>query len=47
MSDAFSLQLEQLRALRPDRSSGYAKPHKVCLMLAVMDLIQQGIITEN
>lgn len=47
MSDAFSLQLEQLRSLRPDRSSGHAKPHKVCLMLAVMDLIQQGVITEN
>lgn len=47
MSDAFSLQLAQLRALRPDRSSGHAKPHKVCLMLAVMDLIQQGTITEN
>lgn len=47
MSDAFSLQLAQLRALRPDRSSGHAKPHKVCLMLAVMDLIQQGIITDN
>lgn len=47
MSDAFSLQLEQLRSLRPDRSSGHAKPHKVCMMLAVVDLIQQGVITEN
>ena len=47
MSDDFSLQLEQLRSLRPDRSSGHAKPHKVCMMLAVMDLIQQGVITEN
>jgi predicted restriction endonuclease len=47
MSDVFSLQLEQLRSLRPDRSSGHSKPHKVCMMLAVMDLIQRGIITEN
>ncbi len=47
MSDAFSLQVAQLRALRPDRSSGHAKPHKVCMLLAVMDLIQQGSIKEN
>lgn len=38
---------QQLRALRPDRSNGYAKPHKVALMLAVADLIEQGVITDN
>ncbi len=38
---------KQLSALRPDRSSGHAKPHKVCLILAVLDLINQGVITEN
>lgn len=39
--------LEKLRALRVDRSSGYAKPHKICLLLAVMDLIAEKEITEN
>ena len=38
---------QQLSSLRPDRSSGHAKPHKVCLLLAVMDLIQQNVITDN
>ena len=38
---------QQLRALRPDHSSGHAKPHKVCLLFTVMELINQGVITEN
>lgn len=38
---------QQLSSLRTDRSSGHAKPHKVCLLLAVMDLIQQNVITSN
>lgn len=39
--------IEKFQSVRPDRSSGRAKPHKVCLMLAVIDLIEQGIITNN
>lgn len=37
----------KLSALNVDRSSGHPKPHKVCLLFAVMDLIEQGKITEN
>lgn len=38
---------ETLSALKVDRSSGHPKPHKVCLLLAVINLIQQGKITNN
>lgn len=37
----------QFSSLRPDRSSGHAKPHKVCLLLAVMDLVEEGVIADN
>lgn len=37
----------QFRNLRPDMSSGYAKPHKACLLLAVIDLIDRGLLTKN
>jgi len=33
---------DKLQSIRPDKSSGRAKPHKVCMMFAVMDLIEQG-----
>lgn len=39
--------LARFRALRVDRSSGHAKPHKICLLLAVMDMIADGSTTEN
>jgi len=39
--------VEKLQSLKLDKSSGHAKPHKVCLMLAIIDLIEQGIITHN
>lgn len=38
---------EIFKALRPDRSGGHARPHKMCMLLALMDLIEQGVITEN
>lgn len=38
---------DKLANLRPDRSSGHPKPHKICLLLAVVDLIDQGVITQN
>ena len=39
--------INRLQSLRPDRSSGRAKPHKVCMLFAVMELIEQGHIQEN
>ncbi len=39
--------VNRLQSLRPDRSSGRAKPHKVCMMFAVIELIEQGHIQEN
>ena len=33
--------------LKRDRSSGHEKPHKPALLLAVMDLIERGEITDN
>lgn len=33
--------------LKRDRSSGHEKPHKPILLLAVMDLIERGIINNN
>lgn len=39
--------LVEFRALRVDRSSGYAKPHKVCLLLAVIDMVADGSMAEN
>lgn len=47
MAKGLDYYLGELRALRLDRSSGYPKPHKVCLLLAVMDLIADNSITEN
>jgi len=38
---------QQLSRLKMDRSSGHAKPHKVCLLLAIIDLIDRGIIINN
>jgi len=37
----------QLGSLRADRSNGHAKPHKTCLLLAVIDLVAKGDITSN
>lgn len=45
MSLAF--YVDKLQSIRPDKSSGRARPHKVCMMFAVMDLIEQGHIIDN
>ncbi len=37
----------QFRNVRADRSSGHVKPHKACLLLAVIDLIERGYLTTN
>lgn len=44
---SLSYYVDKLKSIRPDRSSGRSKPHKVCLMLAVIDLIEQGHIQKN
>ncbi|TLU65295.1 HNH endonuclease [Thalassotalea litorea] len=38
---------DKLQSLRPNKSSGRASPHKICMMFAVMDLIEQGYICDN
>ncbi|CAH0990034.1 hypothetical protein SIN8267_00117 [Sinobacterium norvegicum] len=38
---------QQLSSLKVDRSSGHPKPHKVCLLLAVIELIECGSIAAN
>lgn len=35
------------RNLNVNRKGGHASPHKVCMLLAVMDLIESGTITDN
>lgn len=42
-----SYYIDKLQSIRPDRSSGRARPHKVCMMFAVIDLIEQGHIKNN
>jgi predicted restriction endonuclease len=42
-----SYYIDKLQSIRPDRSAGRARPHKVCMMFAVIDLIEQGYITDN
>ena len=39
--------IDDFRALNVNRAGGHASPHKVCLLLAVMDLIERGTITSN
>ena len=34
-------------SLKVDRSSGHPKPHKICLLFAIMDLIERGEVTKN
>jgi len=42
-----SIYVEMLSSLHVDRSSGHPKPHKVCLLLAVIDLIKEGGAPKN
>ena len=39
--------LDQLSSLRMDRTKDRPRPHKVCLLLAVLDLIRAGALKEN
>ena len=38
---------DKLCRLNVDRSSGHPKPHKVCLLFAIMDLIKNGQVIKN
>jgi predicted restriction endonuclease len=44
---SLSYYVAKLESIRPDRSSQRAKPHKVCMMFAVIDLIEEGHIKQN
>lgn len=39
--------IEAFKDVRPNRSGGSASPHKVCMLFAVMDLIEEGRIGLN
>ncbi len=39
--------LDQLSSLRMDRTKDRPRPHKVCLLLAVLDLIRAGTLKDN
>lgn len=39
--------ISKLSSLNVDRSSGHPKPHKVCLLLAIIDLIEDGRLLSN
>ena len=39
--------LDQLSSLRMDRTKDRPRPHEVCLLLAVLDLIRAGTLKEN
>ncbi len=43
----FEVYAEEFKKLNVDRSSGRAKPHKVCLLFAVFDLIEDKQIVDN
>lgn len=38
---------KRFESIRPNRSGGSVSPHKVCMMYAVMDLIEEGRISWN
>ena len=44
---ALAYYLDKFRDLNTMRLQGHNKPHKVCMLLAVMDLIECGVIYEN
>lgn len=38
---------ERFRLLRPKIENGREKPHKICMLLAVLDLAKSGVLEEN
>jgi len=47
MPDVLTLYSNKFRKLRIDRARGNPAPHKPLLLLAVIDLIEQGAILKN
>ena len=47
MPDALTFYLNKIERLRIDRSHGKPAPHKPILLLAVIDLFEEGAITNN
>jgi putative restriction endonuclease len=47
MPDALTHYLKKIEGLRVDRSHGSPAPHKPILLLAVIDLFEQGLISNN
>src|SRR5688500_928360 len=39
--------ISRFQALSVNRARGHASPHKVCMLLAVMDLLESGMLQEN
>lgn len=39
--------IEEFRDVRPNRAHGSKSPHKASMLFAVMDLIQDGVVTKN
>jgi len=44
---ALQFYIDKFQNIRADRSNGHSKPHKVCLIFAVIELIEQGVISQN
>ncbi|WP_341665468.1 HNH endonuclease [Vibrio sp.] len=44
---SYQYYLDKFRSLTMNNANGKKSPHKVCMLLAVMDLIQASIITSN
>ncbi len=44
---SLQLYVNRLSSLNAARANGRISPHKVCMMLAVADLIESGVITDN
>ncbi|KFZ38161.1 hypothetical protein HR45_06570 [Shewanella mangrovi] len=44
---SFERYLDKFQQLNTMRANGHNKPHKVCMLLAVMSLVEDGLITEN
>jgi hypothetical protein len=44
---ALSDYITKFQALNVNRAHGHASPHKVCMLLAVMDLLEEGKLREN
>ncbi|WP_369742808.1 HNH endonuclease [Pseudidiomarina sp. PP-1MA] len=38
---------QQFKDVRPNRTGGSTSPHKICMLFAVIDLIQDGLITDS